>query len=827
MTTSNTHAQSPGLLTPYRVLDLTDEKGWLCGKLLGDMGADVIKIEPPGGDPGRCLSPFAGDTPNPEKNLSWWAYNTSKRGITLDLHSESGRVDFLGLARSADLVIESFAPSYLDGLGLGFARLKEVNPGLILVSITPYGQEGPYRNYKATDLVAWAMGGYMYPFGDADRSPLRIGYVPQAYLHAAAEGAVGAVTALWHRVATGRGQHVDVSMQEAIARLDMTTKWDMLGVTLKRGEWLTLRNVRGRNIWRCKDGYVIWYYTAGPAAELLTLPFVRWVEDEGMKDTLISRTEWTKLGVTTEEEIAHLEDLSARLEEPTSAFFMARTKDELMAGAIKYNILLYPIAAPADVLKNPHLASRDFWRAIDQPELGRSLTHPGPFFRSTEGTPSPTRRAPRIGEHNREILGMEPPAFSPRITSGASPAAPPRKPLEGIRVADFCWAYVGPLTTKLLADLGAEVVKIEGRTRPDVERAAVPPFKDNIPGFNRDGHFNAVNTSKMSLAINLATPKGRQVARRMAAWADVVVDNFAGGAMQRMGLAYDVLRQINPRLIMLSSAMMGQSGTYLALRGFGQHLTAMTGFNHITGYPDRPPQFLGYYTDFISPHINQLAIIAALDYRRRTGKGMFVDAGQIESCIHFITPVLLDYLVNGHNAAPVENRDRNAAPHGVYRCQGDDRWCAIAVFTDAEWEAFKRAVGNLAWTRETRFATLGARKQNEDALDRLVEAWTLHHSPEHVMQLLQQASVAAGIVQDSRDLYERDPQLKYRGFFKVLDHPEVGKHRVVSPAFRLSDAAYEVTRAPLLGEHNGHVLKNLLHMTDDEVAQLVIEGVLE
>lgn len=823
--TTNTDSQRSGLLSPYRVLDLTDEKGWLCGKLLGDMGADVIKIEPPGGDPGRNLAPFAGDMPDPEKNLTWWAYNTSKRGITLDLQRESDRTAFLGLARSADLVIESFAPGYLAGLGLGLARLAEANPGLILVSITPYGQQGPYRDHKATDLTAWAMGGYMYPFGDPDRPPVRIGHVPQAYLHAAAEGAVGAVTALWRRTTTGRGQHVDVSMQEAIARLDMTTKWDMLGVKLKRGEWLTLRNVRGRNIWQCKDGYVIWYYTAGPAAELLTLPFVRWVEDEGMKDTLISRTEWTKLGVTTEEEIAHLEDLSARVEEPTSAFFMARTKDELMAGAIKYNILLYPIAAPADILRNPHLTSRGFWREIDQPELGRSLTHPGPFFRSTEGTPSPTRRAPRIGEHNREILDAIP-TVSLRAAPVAGPAAP-RKPLEGVRVADFCWAYVGPLTTKLLADLGAEVVKIEGRSRPDVERAAVPPFKDNIPGFNRDGHFNAVNTSKMSLAINLATPKGRQVARRMAAWADVVIDNFAGGAMQRMGLAYDVLKQINPRLIMLSSAMMGQSGTYMALRGFGQHLTAMTGFNHITGYPDRPPQFLGYYTDFISPHVNQLAVIAALDYRRRTGRGMFIDAGQIESCIHFITPALLDYEVNGYAAGPVENRDRNAAPHGVYRCQGDDRWCAIAVFTDTEWAVFRGAIGNPGWARETQFATLAARKQHENALDRLVGAWTLQHSPEHVMEVMQQVGVPAGIVQDSHDLYERDPQLKHRGFFKILDHPEVGLHRVVSPAFRLSDAAYEVTRAPLLGEHNEHVLKDLLHMTDDEVSQLVIEGVLE
>jgi benzylsuccinate CoA-transferase BbsF subunit len=294
-----------------------------------------------------------------------------------------------------------------------------------------------------------------------------------------------------------------------------------------------------------------------------------------------------------------------------------------------------------------------------------------------------------------------------------------------------------------------------------------------------------------------------------------------------MGLGYDVLRKINPRIIMMSSAMMGQSGPYLKLRGFGQHLTALTGFNQIGGYEDRGPAFLGYYTDFISPHINQMALLGALEYRRRTGRGMYIDAAQIESCLHFLTPVLLNYEANGVIARPQGNRCQEAAPHGAYRCKGNDRWCVIAVFSDEEWRAFCRVTAHAEWEKDPHFHDLESRKENEDELDRFVEQWTLDRTPEEVTRLLQEAGVPAGIVQDSIDLYERDPQLKHRNFYQVLDHPEVGKYRAVAPAFRLSRAGFEVRRAPLLGEHNEHVLKGILNMSDEDIANLIVEGVLE
>ena len=334
-------------------------------------------------------------------------------------------------------------------------------------------------------------------------------------------------------------------------------------------------------------------------------------------------------------------------------------------------------------------------------------------------------------------------------------------------------------------------------------------------------------SSKMSVALNLATPQGVEVALKFAAWADIVIDNFAGGAMQRMGLGYERIREVNPGVIMMSSAMLGQNGPHTALRGYGQHLTALTGFNQLAGYPDRAPSFLGYYTDFISPHINQMALLGALEYRRRTGRGMYMDACQIESCLHFMAPVLMDYLVNGRIAGHLGNRHPEAAPHGVYRCAGEDRWCAISVMAEDEWRAFCEAIERDDLVADPRFGSLEARKQNEEELDRIAEAWTSQRTAEDVMHTLQRRGVAAGVVQNSQDLYERDLQLRARGFYRVLDHPEVGEYRAVAPAFTMSDAIADVRRAPLLGEHNEHALRQILSMSYDDIAQLVIDGVLE
>jgi len=391
------------MLSPYRVLDMAGEQGLFCGKVLGDLGADVIKIEPPRGDPARRVGPFFHDDPDPEMSLFWLAYNSSKRGITLNIETADGRGLFQRLVKTADVVVETFAPGYLDGLGLGYEALEKIGPGIVLVSITPFGQTGPYRAWKAPDIVAWAMGGEMAPFGDADRPPFHISYHSQAYLNAGADGAMGALMALYHRASSGTGDHVDVSIQEAVVQCTehITSGWDLRKAVQKRGPAAGAGRTRLTQLWKCKDGYVSWFFWGGVMSERTNIPLVKWMEREGMADEYLLKFDWSKFGnTTTQEEIN-------RIEAPTAKFFLSRTKAELFEGAVRTNAQVYPVYTQADILADPQLAAREFWVQLEHPELGTRLTYPGPFISTGEAPPRITRRAPLIGEHNTEIYEGE------------------------------------------------------------------------------------------------------------------------------------------------------------------------------------------------------------------------------------------------------------------------------------------------------------------------------------------------------------------------------------------------------------------------------------
>jgi benzylsuccinate CoA-transferase BbsE subunit len=391
-----------GILSPYRVLDLAGEKGLFCGKILGDMGADVIKIEPPGGDLARHIGPFFHDELDPEKSLFWFAYNTSKRGITLNIETEDGKEIFKKLVKTADFVLESFDPGYLDKLGLGYAALEKINPGLIMVSITPFGQTGPYKAWKAPDIVAWGMGGDMAPFGNADRPPYHISYHSQAYLCAGADGAIGALMALADRVHTGEGQQVDVSIQESVVQNTehITAGWDLRHAVQKRGQGAGL-GPHMKQLYPCKDGYVSWFFWGGVMSVRTNVPLVKWMESEGMSDEFLSNYNWEKFGnETTQQDVD-------RLEAPVARFFLAHTKKELFEGAVRTNTQVYPVSTPADVMADEQLAARKFWVEVDHSELGVKITYPGPFAVSNEAPPEVKRRAPLIGEHNLEIFEGE------------------------------------------------------------------------------------------------------------------------------------------------------------------------------------------------------------------------------------------------------------------------------------------------------------------------------------------------------------------------------------------------------------------------------------
>ena len=816
-----TESDAGGLLSPYRVLDLCGEAGALCGRIFADLGADVVRIEPPEGCPSRHRGPFLDDDPSPEKGLYWLAYSAGKRSVALDLSDASDRRSFETLVAGADFLIESFAPGTLDALGLGYASLARLNPALIHVSITPYGQTGPYKDHKGPDIVTWATSGFMSICGSQGEPPYHLSDSAQSFMLGSGDAAVGAMIAHEQRLVTGRGQHVDVAYRESVTRsaLQVTSTWAALGRNLKAGER------PGANLpwtWACKDGEVVVVYFSGPGAERRNGGLFKLMESLGFDAAPLRAIEWDKL-------IPHQAPTGSidQIMDLTTRFFSQHPKIELYNRAIELGVSLVPVATSEDILSDPQLEARSFWQDIEYRELGRTLRHPGPFAAGTGAPPRLRGRAPHLGEHTAEVLA------EPRRTPASLPAEPRRqasdKPLAGLRVADFSWFVVGPMTTKPFADYGAEVINIESGRVPDTMRITPPAYADKF-GINRGGDFSELRTSNKSINLDLAKPAGKEIARQIVAKSDIVVENFSAGTMERLGFGYEELRKINPRIIMVSSAGQGQTGPHSQHRGGGGHYTALGGLNYITGDPNSTSGYMSAYTDYIGPRLNVTLILGALDHLRRTGKGQFFDVSQYEATLHFIAPTLLDYAANGRIQVRQANRQAGAAPHGAYRCSGssgEDRWCTIAVRDDQEWHAFKRALGSPAWAEDARFATLPDRKANEDELDHLISSWTATRPPTDVMNLLQNAGVAAGEVLRGQELLEEDPQLRHRHFFHEVEHPEIGTYRPPAHAYHLPDAPLEMTPAPTLGQHTAYVLQEILGLSDADVTQLAIDEVIE
>ncbi len=394
------------LLDPYRVLDLCDERGLLAGKILADMGADVVQVEPPGGSPARNVGPFHGDDPNPEKSLFWWAYAANKRSITLDLENRDGQDLLRKLVAKSDFLIESFAPGYLENLGLDYGQLSAINPRLVMVSITPFGQDGPYSNYQASDIVGMALGGFMYLTGDDDRAPVRISF-PHFYLHGGAAGATAAMLAHTYRVTSGQGQYVDVSCQQAVAKTlaHAPQIWDIEGAILKRMG--VYRQTSGENRvrinWPCKDGYVN-YMVQGGTVAYSTRALLAWMKEDRFDTSDLDAIDWEKMGYG-----AITPELMAQLGGPLGNFFKGHTRAELVQGSLDRRILLFPVATPSALEGHPQLDARGYFRELDHPELKESVRYPGAFIKSGDGSDiaGVYRRPPLIGEHNIQIYQEE------------------------------------------------------------------------------------------------------------------------------------------------------------------------------------------------------------------------------------------------------------------------------------------------------------------------------------------------------------------------------------------------------------------------------------
>jgi crotonobetainyl-CoA:carnitine CoA-transferase CaiB-like acyl-CoA transferase len=812
------------VLGHIRVLDLSDGGALVCGQILADLGADVIQIEPPGGAGARRLGPFAGTAPDPERSLFWWSYARGKRGLVLDLDAEAGRRELRELVQRADVLIESFAPGALAERGLGPAELAALNPALVAVSITPFGQDGPKAAYAASDLTVLGAAGPLALTGDADRAPVRV-VVPQAWLHAGAEAAVGALIALHGRTRSGLGQHVDVSAQQAATLATQTYLLaEAVGASTstRAAGGIQVGPIRIRFTFPAKDGFVsithLFGSTIGPATRRL----MEWVHECGFCDAGTRDKDWiayTELLLSGKEPVAEFE----RVKQAIAACTASKTKAELLQAAFDRALLMAPVHTLREVIEGEQLAARGYVQALEAPD-GRTVRHPGPFARFSAAPIRYRRRAPRLDEHAAEIRGG--PRPQPRAAAEAQPEAR-RLPLEGVKVVDFMWAVAGPFATRALADYGATVIRIESSRRLDVCRT-LTPFLGSEIGAESAAVFHNANLGKRMLTLDPSRPEGRAVVLDLVRWADVVCESFSPKTMKNLGLDYATLRGVKPDLIMLSTCLMGQTGPLAAFAGYGNLAAAVTGFYELTGWPDRPPAGpFGAYTDYIAPRYNAAAILAALEHRRRTGEGQHIDLSQAEAALHFLSPAILDYTVNGAVVTRDGNRDRELAPHGVYPCAGEDRWVAIAVRDDRDWRALAEAMGRPALADDARYATAAARLARRDELDALVVGFTAPLSMEEVERRLQAALVPASGVHNSPEAV-RDPQLAQRGHFVTVPHPTKGQSVVEASRFRLSrtPACLEAP-APTFGDSTQWVLETVLGYDDERIAELAIAGALE
>ena len=816
------------MLSAYRVLDLTDGGSLLCGQILGDLGADVVVVEPPSGARVRHSGWYADDSNDPDRSLSWWSLNRNKRGITLDLSADEGRESLRSLARHSDVVLENFAPGYLQSIGLGYTDLARINPRLVMVSITPFGQAGPKAHWAANDLTVMASSGALAMTGDSDRPPCVVS-VPQAYLHAGAEAAVAALVALAGRDKSGSGQHVDVSAQVAAMMATQATilehGWGP-AITQRMAGGVKFMGIPLQFVQPASDGYVSVTFLFGSALGPFSRRLMETLHEDGVVDEATRDKDWlnyTALIISGEEPISEF----LRCQEAIGTFTRKHTKAELFRMGMERGLLIVPVAEIDDVVHSPQMAARGFWEDIAHDDRPQPVRYPGAFARFSATPLTTRRRPPRIGEHNDEVAA-EVRDRGPVVAGGAINGSSPELPLAGVKILDFMWVVAGPWGIRYLADYGATVVRVESSARVDTIRT-IGPFKDGLPGPERSGAHATVNAGKYGLTLNLTRPEGRAAALKLCAWADVVTDSYAPGAMAKFGLDYESIRKVNPSIIAISSCLNGQTGPHASLAGFGTMGAQIAGFGDLAGWPDRGPAGpAGAYTDYIAPKFEAAAILAALEHRRRTGEGQYIDFSQAECSMRFLAPAILDYTVNGRVQTRRGNSSLACAPHGVYPAAGDDRWVAIAATNDEQWWSFCRLVGHEEWAKDTRFATMAARMNHETELNDLIAEWTRSRDVADIEAQLQAAFIPVHRVSGSADAFQ-DPGVAHRGHIATVEHPELGPVPIEAPRFLLSatPAPLPAWPGPMFGQHNDEVLRGILGMDDEEIVELIAAGALE
>ena len=798
-------SESVGALTGLRALDLTGRMGGYCGLLLANLGAEVLLIEPPGGDPMRREGPFKDNVPHPEGSISFAAYHANKRGIVLDLRSEEGQHIVRDLVRHADVLIEDKAAGCLDGMGLDYESLRVINPALVMTSITGFGLSGAYRNFKAPTIVAFAMGGLMNLCGPPGRAPL-MGPCDVAYHLGSVHASFGTLVALYNRRATGRGDHVEVSLQDVLVAdpfLRIITRYSVTGEIPERTGHSQATTVA--ETYRCKDGY----------ARIFCNQPDHW---RRLVDWLGKPTELTDPKLENVQNRFPLRPVLDRLIEERTMTYDTKSFFE---GFQAQRLAAAPINSPSAFLGDEQTRHREFVVEVDHSYFGRHQ-FPGDPYKFSESPWRVKRDAPLLGEHQQAVTKefTRPSPWTEELRDSAATATTNSLPFAGIRVLSFPTGIVGPALGSLLAEHGAEVISIEaGRTIRSPQRGQRFQIASDLES----------HRSKRRIAINMKQPDGLALAKRLIALSDVVAENFSARVMASWGLDYPRVKEIRQDIIMASLQAFGQTGPRREFVSFGPILMAFSGMTYLWRDPEieRPGAACQTaFPDYIAPSYGALAILAALHYRAHTGKGQYIDLSQAEAAASMLGPAYLQWLINGREPEPQGNFSLFAAPHGCYCCKGDDRWCVISVEAEEEWARFCEIAGHREWVTDPRFADIRSRVANRKELDALVESWTGKHTPHQVMLILQREGIAAGVVQTAEDLY-RDPHLRERGFARDVHLPQVGWATRVGPSVKLTET--RILREEIVhqaGEDNEAVFGELLGMSAAQIKDLTEREVL-
>ena len=788
-----------GALSGLRVLDLSDSIAGQFGcRMLADFGAEVILIEQPSGSVTRTMPPF-----DPVKDglgsLLFFHLNLGKQSVVIDRATDHGRAQLLELVKTADAIIV--------GLDADRDALREANPQAVVALVSDFGDDGPFRHWRGSEMIFQALSGMMYVNGAGDREPLYgVGHRAQ---YASGVGLyISVLAGLFARKTTGQGQQIalDVAMNTSSMAPPATVEYAYSKMQDPRGERRSPFMVV-----KCTDGWVsIWVHLHVWAGFCKAANIAELEQDPRFAKGKERQDNWAAL-------TAHVQ-----------ASVRDMTGDELLDRLLKERVAAAKAYTPMQLWNGtPHLLERHYWESV------KTLVGPQPIlgapFRLSRTPRRITSGAPRLGEHDPTTIAKT----APERVSGATRALP-RGPLTGLRVLDFTTAWAGPMTGRILAFLGAEVVKVESASRPDTWRMhnavfQAKRFPDGKAGerpHNRSALFNSQNHNKLGLSLDIKHPKGLAAMHRLAATADVVIANFTAGTLNRMGVGYDALKKIKPDIIVVEMPGFGNTGPLSKAAANGATMEMAAGMCAMIGYAGGPPTTTGQvYPDPMGGYNGAAAVMTALMHRQKTGEGQYIELSQVEASMQFIGEELLYAIAAQEDPEPQGNRVRWAAPHDAYRAKGADEWVTIAVGNDEEWRKLCGIMGKEELASDPRFAAFDARWQNQDLLRDPITAWTRQHDKAAIADRLQAAGIRSAPVNPPKDVIE-SPYLAARNAFVTLSHPDAGTHGYMTLPFRLSLTPGGQHRAsPCLGADTRKVLLEFAGLTAREFDELDAEGV--